>query len=188
LLHAKRKNLKLQLNDKAVPPILLFAVLVSFGLLIPRLGFYWDDWPVVYMTHTQGINGFWAFYQFDRPFSAWTYILLTPILGTHSIAWYIFVMDLRWAAVSIWLVLRQIWPAKHHQVFWIALLFAECPLFPLQIENFYTRFQSRRRFMLVPETVRWLEKNRTLLFRLLQYHSTQAVHLDGFFFESIAFR
>jgi len=128
-----KQILKINLTDRAVPAILLFATVLSFGLLIPWLGFYWDDWPVIYLTHTQGIHGFWAFYQYDRPFSAWTYILLAPILGTNSIAWYAFVLGLRWVtAIFVWLLLRIIWPKKHHQVFWIALLFAVCPLFVQQ--------------------------------------------------------
>ena len=121
---------RIYLNDKAVPAVLLFVTYISFGLLIPWLGFYWDDWPVIYLTHTQGIKGFWDFYQFDRPFSAWTYIVFTPILGTNSFAWYVFVLGLRWlTAVSIWLVLKTLWQRKHHQAFWISVLFAACPLF-----------------------------------------------------------
>ena len=128
-----KKILKIEFTDRAVPVILLLAVFISFGLLIPWLGFFWDDWPVIYLTHTQGIKGFWDFYQYDRPFSAWTYILLAPVLGTNSIAWQIFVLLLRWlTAVMIWLVLRLIWPGKEQQAFWVSLLFVVCPLFPQQ--------------------------------------------------------
>jgi hypothetical protein len=76
----------IRVSDWAVPAILLAAVFISFGLLIPFLGFYWDDWPVIYMTHTQGTAGFWDFYQYDRPISAWTYIVFSPILGTRALA------------------------------------------------------------------------------------------------------
>lgn len=121
---------KIQLNDWVVPLILLFVTLVSFGLLTPLLGFFWDDWPVIYLTHTQGSSGFWEFYQYDRPFSAWTYILLTPVLGTVPLAWYALVLGLRWmTSFFIWLVLKIIWPIKHHQALWISILFAACPVF-----------------------------------------------------------
>ncbi|MEP7135259.1 MAG: hypothetical protein ABI904_10030 [Chloroflexota bacterium] len=126
----KEKISKITLNDKAVPVILLVAVFLSFGLLIPWLGFYWDDWPVVYLTKTQGIKGFWDFYQYDRPFSAWTYIVLTPLLGVNPILWKLFVLGLRWlASVVLWLCLKTIWPAKRDQALWTALLFAVCPVF-----------------------------------------------------------
>ncbi|HLO18768.1 MAG TPA: hypothetical protein VK206_28310 [Anaerolineales bacterium] len=121
------------MNDKAIPFVLLFVVLVAFGLLIPWLGFYWDDWPVIYMTKTQGIGGFWNFYQYDRPFSAWTYIVFSPILGTRPLDWQIFTLLLRWlTALFLWASLRLIWPNKRQQVFWIALLFAVCPIFTQQ--------------------------------------------------------
>ena len=124
---------RFSLNDRAIPFVLLLITVVSFGLLIPWLGFYWDDWPVIYMTNTQGTAGFWGFYQYDRPFSAWTYILFAPLLGTYPLTWQIFVLLLRWlTAVFVWMSLKMIWPQKPRQVFWIALLFAVCPIFPQQ--------------------------------------------------------
>jgi len=126
----KERITKLNLNERVVPPALLFVTFVSFGLLIPWQGFYWDDWPVIYLTQTQGVSGFWDFYQYDRPFSAWTYILLTPILGVNPLGWHIFVLCLRWlSAVFLWMCLRTIWQKKADQVFWITLLFAVCPIF-----------------------------------------------------------
>jgi hypothetical protein len=95
---------KINIDDKLVPVILLFFLIASFGLLIPKLGFYWDDWPVIFMTQTQGNAGFWDFYQYDRPFSAWTYILSAPIIGTRPIGWHIFSLMLRWlTVVFVWL-------------------------------------------------------------------------------------
>ena len=124
---------RLSLNEKAIPWILLFAGVVAFGLLIPWLGFYWDDWPVIYMTKTQGIRGFWGFYQYDRPFSAWTYIVFAPMLKTYPVAWQIFTLLLRWlTAVFLWASLKLIWPMRRRQAFWIALLFVVCPIFTYQ--------------------------------------------------------
>ena len=124
---------RLSLNERAVPVALLVITILSFGLLIPWLGFYWDDWPVIYLTQTQETSSFWGFYQYDRPFSAWTYVLFAPLLGTSPLAWQIFTMLLRWlTAVFVWASLRQIWPNKPHQVFWTALLFAVAPIFTQQ--------------------------------------------------------
>jgi hypothetical protein len=124
---------RFSLNERAVPVALLLVTVVSFGLLIPWLGFYWDDWPVIYLTQTQGTSGFWDFYQYDRPFSGWTYIVFAPLLGTSPLAWQIFTLLLRWlTAVLVWASLREIWPHKPHQVFWVALLFAAAPIFTQQ--------------------------------------------------------
>ncbi len=121
------------LNDRAIPFALSFITFIGFGLLIPWLGFYWDDWPVIYLTKTQGTAGFWDFYQYDRPFSAWTYVLFTPLLGTTPLAWHIFTFLLRWlTAVFLWGSLRQVWANKPLQVFWVAVLFAVAPIFTQQ--------------------------------------------------------
>ena len=125
--------LKIKISDKEIPFVFLFLLISAFGLLIPRLGFYWDDWPVIFLTKTQGISGFWDFYQYDRPFSAWTYMLSAPILGTTPIYWHIFSLLLRWlTTVFMWLTLRKIWPGKSRQTFWIGLLFSVYPLFDQQ--------------------------------------------------------
>ena len=117
-------------ENSAVVLLLLLATFISFGLLIPWLGFYWDDWPVIYLKQTQGIQAYWDFYQYDRPFSAWTYVVFTPILGTSPFAWQIFTLLLRWlTAVLLWASLKLIWPKKDREIFWIALLFAVCPIF-----------------------------------------------------------
>jgi len=124
---------KIVIDDKKVPYIFLFILIATFGLLIPKLGFYWDDWPVMFMTQTQGTTGFWDFYQYDRPFSAWTYIVTTPMLGTNPMGWHIFTLLLRWlTVVFLWLTLRKLWPGNSRQTFWIALLFSVYPLFDQQ--------------------------------------------------------
>ena len=112
----------------------LFVLSVlSFGLLIPWLGFYWDDWPVILITRLQGASGFWDFYQYDRPFSAWTYILFAPILGTRPVAWHIFALLLRWlTVVGMWWSLRSLWPRHIRTVTWMASLFAVYPIFNQQ--------------------------------------------------------
>jgi hypothetical protein len=106
---------------------------VSFGLLIPWLGFIGMIGLLSICCKTQGTSGFWDFYQYDRPFSAWTYIGFAPILGTMPLAWHVFTLLLRWwTAVFLWGSLRQIWANKPHQVFWTALLFAVSPIFTQQ--------------------------------------------------------
>ena len=124
---------KISIDDKKVPFVFLFLLIASFGLLIPKLGFYWDDWPVIFMAQNQGIKGFWDFYQYDRPFSAWTYIVSVPVLGVSLINWHIFSLLLRWGTVIfLWLSLNKIWENKSRQIFWIALLFSVYPLFGQQ--------------------------------------------------------
>lgn len=126
-------NLKRFLRSQwwTTPLALLVLCVAAYGLLIPQLGFYWDDWPVIMMIDT-GAN-FWNFYQFDRPFSAWTYVVTAPILGTSRIGWHIFTLLLWWlTSVGVWLALKQLWPERSRQVTMMAFLFCIYPAFSLQ--------------------------------------------------------
>jgi predicted membrane channel-forming protein YqfA (hemolysin III family) len=83
---------RLKLPGWTVPVVLLVLCILSFGLLIPSLGYYWDDWAKISVSRLFGLSGYWAYYAEDRPLSSWTHILLTPILGYRPIAWHIFVL------------------------------------------------------------------------------------------------
>ncbi len=117
----------------AVPGTLLVLLLMAFGLLIPSLGFYWDDWLVILLAHFPDRQVFWAFYAYDRPFSAWTYLFTLPLLGVTPWRWHVFTLVLRWlTAVAFWGVLRQLWPRHNRQATWAAMLFAVYPSFTQQ--------------------------------------------------------
>ncbi|NPV77401.1 MAG: hypothetical protein HPY59_13650 [Anaerolineae bacterium] len=113
--------------------ILLAVCLVAFGLLLPRLGFYWDDWAKLLVSRLFGLSGYWAYYAEDRPLSGWTHILLTPLLGPAPFNWQVFALLLRWlTAAGIWWTLRLLWPEHRRQAVYAALLFAIYPVFTQQ--------------------------------------------------------
>jgi len=121
---------RIKFRFRSVPLLLLILCLLGFGLLIPALGLYWDDWPVILMSRLQGARGFWQFYQYDRPISAWTYILTAPVLGSRPLVWHIFSLLLRWATVlGMWWSVCQLWPAHRREATWMAILFAISPSF-----------------------------------------------------------
>jgi hypothetical protein len=124
----------LRIPKHLIPVSLIsFTVLVSYGLLIPWLRLYWDDWPVIAAARLQGVGVFWDFYRTERPFSAWTYIVTIPLIGSHPLVWHIFSLSLRWLTViGFYLALSTLWPQKKPQVLWISLLFAVYPVFTNQ--------------------------------------------------------
>jgi len=114
----------------AVPIGLLGLLILSFGIFIPWLGFYWDDWPVLLTGRLIGPSGYWEFYQYDRPISAWTYVVTFPILGSTPANWHIFSLLLRWGtAAAFWWTMARLWPAHRREVAWAALLFSIYPVF-----------------------------------------------------------
>lgn len=125
--------MKLCFRTWTVPLALLVLLIVSFGVMIPFLGFYWDDWPVLLTARQGGAEGFWEFYQYDRPVSAWTYIVTMPILGSTPLNWHIFTLLLRWlTTVAFWWTFTKLWPNHRREVTWAALLFAIYPVFKQQ--------------------------------------------------------
>ncbi|MCC6147994.1 MAG: hypothetical protein IT308_10550 [Anaerolineaceae bacterium] len=126
-------NGKRGLAEWTVIPLLLVVCTAAFGLLLPRLGFYWDDWAKLLVSRLFGLSGYWAYYAEDRPLSGWTHILLTPVLGAAPIAWHVFTLIMRWlAAVGVWWTLRLLWPEHRRQAVYAALLFIIYPVFTQQ--------------------------------------------------------
>ena len=114
-----------------VPLVLLIETVLAYGLLAYFQGFYFDDWQVLWLAKTDA--DFWAFYAYDRPFSAWTYLLEFPFLGTNALAWHGFNLILRWGVSCLaWWVLRLVWPDRERETALIAILFAVYPAFTQQ--------------------------------------------------------
>jgi hypothetical protein len=108
-------------------------LILAFGLFIPTLGFYWDDWPVLITHKLLGNAGLWEFYTYDRPVSAWTYIVMLPVLGYSPLPWHIFTLLLRWATcLGLWLALRGVWPTRTWEIAGVTALFAIYPVFKQQ--------------------------------------------------------
>jgi hypothetical protein len=114
-----------------VPLGLLVVSLLAYAPFIPQLGFYWDDWPHIYLMDN-GLD-YWSFFAHNRPFSAWTYEVMEPLLGTNALAWHSFVLVLRWLlTLGVWWTFTLSWPGYKKQMTWAAFLFAVYPAFTLQ--------------------------------------------------------
>ncbi|HEX2980645.1 MAG TPA: hypothetical protein VHO48_10320, partial [Anaerolineaceae bacterium] len=119
------------LANKFITPFAFLALcLIAYGLLIPWLGFYWDDFPYTWFARTLGPTGLIQALADDRPILAGIYMLTTSLLGDHPLTWQIFALLCRWLLVLVfWWALRQVWPKHYQPVTWAALLFAVYPGF-----------------------------------------------------------
>ncbi|KAA3648266.1 MAG: hypothetical protein DWQ07_04550 [Chloroflexi bacterium] len=105
---------------------------MSFGVLIPWLGFYWDDWPLAWFTQVLGPQGFVGYAPY-RPFSGVLYAISTAIVGKMPFGWQLYGILWRWlAAVSLWWLLRLVWPKRERVALLTALLFLAYPGFSQQ--------------------------------------------------------
>ncbi|MFM8370486.1 MAG: hypothetical protein ACKOBD_17195 [Chloroflexota bacterium] len=116
-------------------PIAFFVIsFLGFGLLIPSLGFYMDDWHYVFYAKSLGIESLQAMLTYDsRPNAGWLYIIGFRILGTSPLAWHVFTFALIVIATwTYWLFIRTLWKSQGYNAAYIAILFAVYPFFMLQ--------------------------------------------------------
>ncbi|SRR5581483_11094256 len=131
-----RRVQDIRFGEKFVPLALLIANVLAFGLLLPFLGYYQDDWHTIYYAYTRGAQGLWELFNYDgHPLAAWTYIVGFHLLGFQPIYWHLLSLAWRWlTSVAFWLSLKALWPRWSEEAFVAALLFTVYPLFSLQAQ------------------------------------------------------
>ncbi|RPI79835.1 MAG: hypothetical protein EHM41_23565, partial [Chloroflexi bacterium] len=105
-------------------------VLVTYAPLIPQLGYYRDDWYLIWSGSTQGASSIIPLFSSDRPFMGVIYSIEYSLLGDSPIAWHLYAFLLRlFGAFSLLWLLRMIWPEKRFGTTAITLLFLVYPGF-----------------------------------------------------------
>ena len=107
-----------------------FLCVLCYGILIPFLGFYWDDLPYLFQYHSFGISGFPEFVSSDRPFSAWIFMLTTGLFKFNPLGYHLLAFFLRFVGVVLfYLILKELWPNKKAFIFFSSSIFAVYPGF-----------------------------------------------------------
>jgi len=124
----------LRLSFWSGPLVLLFVLFLAFGLLIPWLGYGYDEWHFVYYA-TRGSEGLLELFHYDgHPQAVWSYILWFNWLDYQPQAWHALSLTLRGFAVLVFFwVFHLTWSDRYVQNLSAALLFAIYPFFTLQI-------------------------------------------------------
>ena len=117
------KKISFGIDEKFVPLILFFFTFLTYAPLISQIGFYWDDWPMLWFKITQGAEGFAEAFTSDRPFLGNLYQATAEILGDAPLQWQALTIFMRWAvSIAFWWMLKQLWPKQSEYVFWITLM------------------------------------------------------------------
>src|SRR5258706_14907537 len=61
------------------PSVLLAVAILAYGLLIPQLGFYWDDLPMSWIRYQLGVEALTRYFSNNRPVWGLLYQLTTHI-------------------------------------------------------------------------------------------------------------
>ncbi|HNK63670.1 MAG TPA: hypothetical protein PKL78_09190 [Anaerolineales bacterium] len=111
------------------PSVFLLAVaLLTYGLFFWQRGFYWDEFPWVWIYFRLGPAMLTKTFTTSRPFWGMIYQLTLPLVGPNPWAWQLIAILLRWlTAVLLWKILRALYPAHPKPALWASLFFLVFP-------------------------------------------------------------
>ncbi len=119
------------------PTLLLIFAIAAYGLFIPTLGLFGDDWPHLWVFHMFGLEGLNQLVAWDRPFSAWVYWGIAPLASENIWAYHVYLLLVRWICAFIFYhVIIEILPDSHPLPFWAAAFFLLYPGFRQQPQPF----------------------------------------------------
>lgn len=116
---------------KALPVGLIILVgALAFLPFAGRLGFYRDDWYMLWSGITRGADSIIELFSIDRPFMGYTYDLTFRILGSTPLPWQLYAYLLKTlSALAVYGIVRLVWPEQARAATAAALLFLIYPGF-----------------------------------------------------------
>jgi hypothetical protein len=113
--------------------ILLIVSFLAYGILVPQLGFYWDDLPMSWIRYELGPEAMTRYFSTNRPVWGWLYQVTTRLIPQVPVLWQIFALLWRWlGALVVWLIVRELWKDRPRFALVVALLFLLYPGFNQQ--------------------------------------------------------
>lgn len=119
---------RLTANPLFQPLFLLVLCFLAYGVLIPWLGFYADDWIMLWIYQKLGAWGVDYYHITNRPFLAPLYQVLLPLLGAEPWRWQLFAVLAPWlTSLSGWFLIRSLWPGRIRFAVFASILIAVFP-------------------------------------------------------------
>lgn len=131
-MFAKLKSLQINLSFWQVLPALTLLAVLAYGLYIPWMGLFWDDWPKAWISSVSGAQSL-QYLFLSRPLSGWLLSLGAGLLGESIPAWQVLTLALRiLTALALWRLAGALWPRQRLHAFLLAALFLVYPGFSQQ--------------------------------------------------------
>jgi len=110
--------------------ILLVVAFLAYGLLIPQLGFYWDDLPITWIRYQMGPEAQRDYFSTNRPVWGVLHRITTSVIPQVPLYWQIFALLWRWlGAVVVFAIVNKLLKDKPRSALGVALLFLVYPGF-----------------------------------------------------------
>lgn len=119
-----------RIQDRSIPAILFITTVIAYGLLLPKTGFYWDDWPFAWIAQFKGPMEFIPAFEGVRPFLGPIFLATTSLIPPVPLYWQILAVVIRFlAGLSAWFLFRELWPEHRERALVAALLFLLFPAY-----------------------------------------------------------
>lgn len=110
--------------------LLFLTVAITYGISIPRLGYYYDDWYVLWSGAARGADSLMPLFSTDRPFMGVVYSVIYRFLGDNLVLWHLYALLWRFlGAVAFFWILRLVWPKQKYLTTLMSILFVTYPGF-----------------------------------------------------------
>jgi hypothetical protein len=118
-------------NESFVASLLiLLTTAITYGVSIPQLGYYHDDWFVLWSGQARGAESLIPLFSTDRPFMGVVYSVVYRLLGDTVINWHLYALLWRFiGGLAFFWILRLIWPNEKYLTTFMAVLFVIYPGF-----------------------------------------------------------
>src|SRR5215207_5272145 len=108
--------------------LILVATVIIYAVSIPKLGYYHDDWFVLWSGQMRGAESIIPLFSSDRPFMGVIYSFIYRLLGDSVANWHLYALLWRFiAGLAFFWILRLIWPEHKYMTTVMAILFVVDP-------------------------------------------------------------
>jgi hypothetical protein len=139
-LKMKQTVQKLLNNETFIATLLiLLTTLITYGVSIPKFGYYHDDWYLLWSGQSRGAASIIPLFSTDRPFMGVIYSFVYRLLGDTIINWHLYALLWRFiGGLAYFWILRLLWPNHKYLTTMMVVLFMVYPGF-LSIPNANTK-------------------------------------------------
>lgn len=110
--------------------LIILTTLVTHGINLPKLGYYYDDWYLLWSGQARGAESIIPLFSTDRPFMGVVYSMVYRLLGDTIINWHLYALLWRLiGGLAFFWIVRLIWPNNKYITTLMALLFIVYPGF-----------------------------------------------------------
>ncbi len=122
---------KLFKNESFIAVLLIFlTTLVTYGISIPKLGYYHDDWFLLWSGAARGAESIIPLFSTDRPFMGVVYSIVYRFLGDANLNWHLYALLWRFiGGLAFFWILRLVWPNHKYLTTLMTVLFIVYPGF-----------------------------------------------------------